>query len=457
MRTVITCAVVCLSLLSGMACRPAWSATTSQADVDAAKAAADLAEAQQRESDARIAMSNASATASAALAKAQVDAEQARANLYQSMVPDPSKYKVAAPGAPKLDASVARRAHAEAASAAVNISNSVMAALVPKPAASCASPTTYVLPSTSAASMRALVATSLSTQQALFQLSRTITAAQNSLRAAQAPPESAASGAHGQQQPKALPVVAAVVQGVLSLATIAKPQYTTGSVSVASTSDAVLSAAVIGALAKNSCIEVIDASSLASLVPIDVVEGPMVPPTLTQLIGVQKQIAEARQAVLASTGEPQPVHKTKAGAKDKAAADVKAKEASDRAGRIAKAAKTLSDYLDAADKSLSALYVSDAQGTSPLDAAIRGDLLRQTLGGHATETYVLTTKAISSDADLAAKDGLFIRASTAIASTTNVSWELAITKTGRIVDAGTLSVSLPPEIRNLWPILGNDQ
>lgn len=453
MRRVITSAIACLSLLVGPGYQPAWSAV-SQADVDAAKAAADLAEAQKRESDARIEIANASATASATLAKAQLDAEKARSDYYQSLVPDPTKYKVAAPGAPKVDGSVARRAHAEAASAAESIASSVMTALAPG-AASCQSPTIHVLTNASATSMRALVATSLSTQQALAQLSRTIAAAQDSLTAAQAPiPEAAASGAPAAHA-AALPVVAAVVQGVLSFATIAKPQYATTSSSVVTTSDAILNAAVIGRLAQRNCVSVFDANSVASITPIDFIEGPSVAPTMNQLTEVQKRIAEARQAVIAASApQPgdEPAPKANASAKKKADAEAKAKQASDRADRIAKAAKTLSDYLDAADKSLLALYVVDAQGTSPLDAAIRGDLLRKSLGAQSDAIYMLATKAISSDADLAAKDGLFVRASTAISSTTNVSWQLVRMSTGQIVAAGTLSVSLPPEIRNLWPI-----
>jgi hypothetical protein len=453
MRRVITSTLVCLSLLTGHGCQPAWSAVT-QGDVDAAKAAADVAEAQKRESDARIDMANASSTASATLAKAQIDAEKARSDYYLSLVPDPSKYKVAAPGAPKVDGSVARRAHAEAASAAESIANSVRTALAPLEPASCPSKKIYVLPSASATSMRALVTTSLSTQQALVQLSRTIAAARNSLTSAQAPvPEGLVAGTPAVRA-AALPVVAAVVQGVLSFATIAKPQYATTSSSVVTTSDAILNSAVIGRLAKSECIVVIDANSVASITPIDFIEGYSVAPTMARLNEVQKQIAEARQAVIAAAaqqlGDP-PEPKADPTAKEKATAEGKAKLATDRSDRISKAAKTLSDYLDAADKSLAALYVADAQGTSPLDASIRGDLLRQTLGAQTEATYMLATKSISSDADIAAKDGLFTRASTAIASTTNVSWQLIRLGTGQIVAADTLSVSLPPEIHALWP------
>src|SRR4029453_16484193 len=124
------------------------------------------------------------ALARANLAKAQIETEQARSNYYQSLIPDPSKYKVAAPGAPKLNASAARRAFDEAASAAGKVVTGVVNKVRVKvtEGKGCV-PNVYVLPGSAAVATRSLIATSLSTQQALEQLAFQIGSAIKDLEA----------------------------------------------------------------------------------------------------------------------------------------------------------------------------------------------------------------------------------------------------------------------------------
>ena len=432
--------VVVLAALvgSGMHART-WAQT--QAQIDAANASAQL-EALKRESDARAAIAknaadiaNADANARAALTKSQIEAEQARASYYQSLVPDPSNYKVAAPGTPKLNASAAIRAYNEAVRIAVAIGGEVDRVARPgKLEGGKCDRDVWILPGASMAATRTLVAASVSLEKSLEQISSQLESARKDLAEALRP---AAPPAADNRLMLSIAAGAAIVQGVLAAATIAKPQFAFETVSQTSTSGSVLEAHVFGSLAAKPCYLVVDSNALLLLAPPSQppVAGKPVP-ELAWLSAVRDQVAAARSEVRSALTVAQATGKA---AKPGAAAE-----------RIAAAAKALGDLANEVDKALATLYVVDAQGNSPIDAAVRGGRLRALLAANADAVYFVSVKTIASDVDLAGKDGLFTRAATSLSSNTIVSWQITSVH-GRVMSAGAIDQPTPTEIRNVWP------
>jgi len=446
-----------VNLLLSLAALGAHGHAQSQPALDAATASAALQEALKRESDARAAIAknavdiaNAEASARAALAKAQVDAEQARSNYYQSLVPDPSKYKVAAPGTPKLNASAAIRAFNETAEAASAISAEV-ARIAPAAEENGRCPNeVWLLPGASMAATRSLITASVSTEKALEQLWSQLDSSRQDLAAALKEP--AAPRSETRFLMATAGAVAAVVQGVLSVATIAKPQFAFDTVSQTTTSGSVLEAKVFGTLASTPCYRVIDTNALVPLVPLShpsAPGGPM-PAELEWLQAVRDQLAGARADVRNALGVAQGIDKMAnalRGTKGKEAA-VSADDA--RAERIVAAAKTVTELANEADKVLAGLYTVDAQGNSLIDAAVRGGRLRNRLAASAQSTYFLSVTTITSDVDLAAKDGLFTKAATSLSSNTIASWKMT-NVFGSIVSTGALNKATPTEVKDVWP------
>jgi len=407
---------------------------------DNARTNADLAEQLKRESDARAAIArnqieiaNGEATARAALTKAQVEAERARSDYYQSLVPNPANYKVAAPSAPKLNARASEMAFHEAEQAAQQIVATLSrVATVKSDENNKCSESRWILPGTAALPTRSLIALSLSTERMLQQVGDQVSSARQDLASAVGGPSPGAA------RRSLLPATAvaggaAVLQGVLSIATILKPQFAFDTSNQSTTSGSVLEAQVFGAMASAPCTTVLDTNALLSLVSLSGASStaPRVPPEIARLEEVRQQVASARADVRAALDK-----------------GVAAKDA--RGERIVAAAKLLSDVATEVEKSLLALYTVDAQGASPIDGAVRGGMLRELLAAHAASTYFLTLKTIASDVDLAAKDGLFVTASTSLASHTIVSWQMANAQ-GRVVSAGSLNRRTPTEIRPVWP------
>jgi hypothetical protein len=430
----------------------------TQAQIDAATASAQLQEALKRESDARAAIAknavdiaNAEASGRAALTKAQADAEQARSSYYQSLVPDPSKYKVAEPHAPKLNASAAIRAFNETSDAAAAIGAEVHRVGRASDAAPCTREV-WLLPGASMAATRSLIAASVSTEKSLEQMHFQIDSSRTDLAQAVHAAASAPAGPAIKSLGVTVAAAAAVVQGVLSIAAIAKPQFAFDSISQTSTSGSVLEAKVFGTMAATPCYRVLDTNALMLLLPLSQPPGPggPMPAELSWVHAVRQQLAAARNEVRAALGDAQRLSAVAAAIRNRKGAQSAASAAEGAAERIVAAAKVVTDLANEAEKSLAALYAVDAQGNSLIDAAVRGGRLRTLLATHADATYFLTVKTVTSDVDLASKDGLFTKAATSLASNTVVSWQMTGVS-GRVVSAGALGRATATEIRDVWP------
>jgi len=174
------------------------------------------------------------------------------------------------------------------------------------------------------------------------------------------------------------------------------------------------------------------------------------PAELEWLQAVRDQLAGARADVRNALGVAQGIDKMAnalRGTKGKEAA-VSADDA--RAERIVAAAKTVTELANEADKVLAGLYTVDAQGNSLIDAAVRGGRLRNRLAASAQSTYFLSVTTITSDVDLAAKDGLFTKAATSLSSNTIASWKMT-NVFGSIVSTGALNKATPTEVKDVWP------
>ncbi len=442
------------TVMAGAISMHAWALT--QADVDAAKTNADLQEQLKRDSDARAAIAknqleiaNGEAAARAALAKTQIEAEKARSEYYQSLIPDPTKYKVAPPGAPKLAARAARMSFVETSAAAEDIVGAVKAATGTVMSGNCTTPA-WILPGSGATAIRSLVTYSLSIESALQHLTAQIASSRRDLLTEVGEPTRSPGTATTIQQ-SSVAVAAAAVQGVLSMATILKPQYALDSIDQSTLSASILEARTFGAMATlTTCFTVVDPNALLSLVPLSPPDASQLPRAIALLESARQELAGARtdvrNALQAAQGVKDEADRLR-GDKTKKS-EVTAKDA--KAARILATAKTLTDLANDAEKALMALYAVDTQGASPIDSAVRGGMLRDALAPNRNSTYFLTLKTIASDVDLASKDGLFVKASTSIASNTVVSWQLS-NVLGKVISAGAVNRSTPTQIEAVWP------
>lgn len=463
--TIVTQALVAaVSAAVFLSAAPAANA----AEIDVAKAAADLREQLKRDSDASAAIAknqldiaNGEASTRAALAKAQVEAEKARSDYYQSLIPDPSKYKVATPGAPKLNARAARMSFEETEAAARQVVVELRKAAPAEFNKEGKCQAVWIFPGSSATAARSLIATSLSTERTLKHLESQLSSSRDDLgevvdelpdsgdaKAFSEAIKALAAGKGGATMywlPAAAPVVAAAIQGVLSIATIVKPQFAFDTSNQSATSTSVLDAKVFGAM-NSGCYAVVD---LNALLPNPDFSKEL-PRELALVEAVRHEVADARADVRSALRKAQAAKRDAdklRGNKSKKP-EVDARDAYTE--HVLAAAKILTDLTNDAEKALLALYAVDAQGTSALDAAVRGGMLRRQLPERGDFVYFVTLRTVASDVDLATKDGLFVKAATSLASNTIVSWQMS-NALGRVVSAGSVDLYGPTEIRPVWP------
>jgi hypothetical protein len=422
-------------------------AVYADADLDAAKARADLQEQLKRESDAKAAMAknqadiaNAEASAKASLAKAQADALKARQDYYQSMIPDPSKYKIPAPSAPKLAGSGTRMSFDETSPLAASIGETVRraagaGAASASDASVCDGNSISIVRAD--AGTRTLLALSMTTRTTLDVVTRKLAFQRTSL-------ETLLSGKP--VKAAALEFGAAVALGELaaSFATILKPQYAFDTMNEATTAGPVLQAKVYGALSANPCVRVVEPDAILTLVDLPA-PGQNVPlgtlPDELQLVhDLQQEIEADRKTIKSAEAKVTELLDAAAALKKDKKTAAAASKLSLQAEQIQGASKALATTVDDVEKSLAAMFAADAQGNTPIDSAVRGGVLRRAMVGR--PTFSLTLKAISSDVDVVAKDCLFCRLKVELASNTIVSWQL-IDDAGRVRSSGAIRKDTP--------------
>jgi len=404
----------------------AVASAQTQADLDAQKLRADLAAEQQRESEARAAIAKAAASEATAAASAQAQlgsdqasAAKAKSDYYLSLVPDPSKYKVADPKVPKLAATASRLAYTDASNIAAVIAKDIASHVdAVDGRKTCKTAAATILPDDGVA--RGMMMQSSVTRKTLDLLGTQLGSAIADLKTQVADSKQAAKGT------KAVPFAAALAVGQLamSIATIAKPLYAFDTTPTQAASDAVLRSKVLETVVATSCFKIVDPSSIL-YVP-DLAKPR---PEAAAAEGLAKMVTIARDEVRTALSAAQTLKGAKSASKDTAAAD-----------GIETRAKTVTALADDAQKALLALYAADAQGGSPIDTAIRGGLLIDMLAK--LPTYTLSVKTVASDMDSAAKDGLFTSLKVSVSSNTVVKWQL-VDASGQVATAGALSQGEP--------------
>jgi len=99
---------------------------------------------------------------------------------------------------------------------------------------------------------------------------------------------------------------------------------------------------------------------------------------------------------------------------------------------------------DEADKLVSALFVVDAQGNTPYDAALRGEAIRTIQSGKTVLTLVL--RVVTADADTVATDRLFSGLKIYVGNATVARWKL-IGSNGSLKGAGAaIEMTVPARV-----------
>lgn len=390
----------------------------TQTDADQAKLRADYADALKREAESKKAAAvaeadaaNAAQAARAALAKSETDADKAKLDYYKAMAPsapDPSKYKIAAPTAPIVAGTAARMAYMEATHVSGEVAKAILEALK----TDLATADVLILPEDP--KTRTLISLSRALREALDQArARLVNERLDLDRKMTQQPTALIAGA-------AIPVLASIAETVLSYANILRTQYAFGTSSQTSLAEIVLQAKVQETLVATSKIKVIEPDAIVAMMA----SGAKQPPELDRLRALQTELGASRQKVIDAGGvaaqlranAPKPKDD-----KDKAATDQRA-AALKLADDIDAKAKTVAAAAEEVDKMLATLYIADAQGNTPLDSALRGGMLNDMLASG--KAYMLSLKAVSSDVDTIAADGLFRGLRVAVASNTVARWRL---------------------------------
>lgn len=414
----------------------------TSADLDAARLRAEIAEQNKKEAEANAAVvkaqadaANVAASSKAALTKAEADAAKATSDYYQSIVPDPDKYKIADPKAPKLNASAARLAFWDASALARDVGAEARTAARKGLSldATCATPQITVL--VSDPKVRALLAASTATRQSLAQAADQVDRRRVALE---------------EMLQEKLSIFITELSGTIlglstlgelaaSFAKILKSQYAFESLNQTPAAEAVFKAAVASAMLEDTCLQMLDAESVLALTG---TPGGQIPAELAALARLEASMEKARAAIKTANARAEAL-RGEAGKiktdKDKEAAETKA-GLLQQAGDIETAAKALGVLLDEREKAVAALYAADAQGNTALDAAIRGGLLLDRL--NTSVARVLSLKLVGSDVDVYAKDGLFRSLSVGMGSHTAVTWQVTDAG-GRVLATGARNTATP--------------
>lgn len=374
-------------------------------------------------------------TANADLTKAQIANLASQQAYYQSLIPDPDKYKIADPKAPKLNASTSTLAYADAARVASTIANSIVLATSGKCEAG--APQVSILPVDSGAHL--ILAQSMATQAVLGLAKKKLIAQRASLKATEdAPVPQSKKTKDEKASSPALGVVSDVVQLAASFALILKPSRAFDSINNQTLADSAFQSEVIGKLAASTCITVHNPGTIinVSTVPVPGVADKNAPIELTLASEVTQEIGLSRDELKAANSMISDLTKSVSGESNK---DQKANYAA-KLKKLTNQATQFSALVDESEKGLTALYITDAQGSSPIDAAVRGGILRKSLSDR--RVYTLALKTISSDADIIAKDCVFCQYKMMIGTTMAASWQLT-DQTGIIKSAGTTNTNTP--------------
>lgn len=396
-------------------------AETEKAQSDAAIAAAtartNLAKAQAEAEKAQVDASNAAATAKVALAKAQAEAEKAQIDAAKAglpTIPDPAKYKIDKPTAVTLTATVSRLTFHQAHGLANRLADDIAATVT---GLNAAQPVALVPDDVR---LRTLLALEQSVNNAAVVARSRLVHSIGELNAMMAPvpvqpPPPTNLGLGAAAAP--LSLIGNLAETALAYATILRTQYAFSSVVTSSNAEATLVAQAQSKLASRQNLEVVDPEAVLVL--------STSASTITKNTrDLTDTIALARQKVLDAAawskekrGQP-PLPDTATDTQKKArAAELAA------AAEVDRVAATLGGSSDDAGKMMAALYVVDAQGNTPIDAALRGEALRSGLSNKLVLT--LTLKVISADADTVVSDGLFRGLRMHVGHTTVARWKLS--------------------------------
>lgn len=412
-------------------------AETEKAQSDAAIAAAtaktNLAKAQADTEKAQVDAANAAATAKIALAKAQAEAEKAQIDAAKSglpNIPDPSKYKIDKPTAVTLTATVSRLTFYQAHGLANSLANDIAAAVAKL---NSQQPVALVPDDVR---LRTMLALEQSANNAAVvahtRLNHSINELDVLMSPVVAPPPPIPLVV-----PAAAPLalIANLAETALAYATILRTQYAFVSVSTSANAEATLIAQAQSKLASQGGIELVDPEAVLVLSTANsTLAGNL--KTLTDTITRARQkILEAGAWSRGKRGQaPLPEAASEADKRARAAELATAAE-------VDRAVAALTGSSDDAGKMIAALYAVDAQGNTPIDAALRGEALRAGLSNKTVLT--LTLKVVAADADTAVSDGLFRGLRVHVGHTTVARWKLSDSR-GVLRGAGVSAESSSP-------------
>lgn len=388
------------------------AAQATQEDVGAAKLRADLAAELLKEATSNAQRATVDAKTQAEAAKADFELTKMKAELLKSLIPDPQKYKVADPKAPKLQGSFNRLAFRDAEAIAAKIVNGL------QPAALCKEGQILY---TDEAAVRALLSISRGTISSLAQLAEKLHEVRQDLD--QLAAEAAKSGGAITGESLSVEGGLLAVQFAMSLATSLKPVYAFESVSAVPVVEGSLRGLVLSKMTGCTILEP------ASMVYTDAGRAA---PEEQAAQTARTKIRELRASVRDAQGR---VASLKGGAKYS-----EDKPAQARVARLEASIKRGADAADEADKALAGLYVADAAGITPMDNAVRGGMLAARIAGKVV--YSLAIMAIASDMDMIVEDGLFKSLKLSVSSGTVARWQL--TDSGGVVrSVGAVSAEQP--------------
>ncbi|MCO5335663.1 hypothetical protein NHB13_03550 [Delftia tsuruhatensis] len=388
------------------------AAQATQEEVDAAKLRADLAAELLKEatSNAQRAMIDSKNQTEAA--KADFELTKMKAELLKSLIPDPQKYKVADPKAPKLQGSFNRLAFRDAEAIAAKI----VAGL--NPATLCKD---LAILYTDEAAVRTLLSVSRGTISSLAQLAEKLHEVRQDLDDQAA--EAAKSGAAITVESLTIGGGLLAAQFAMSLATSLKPVYAFESVSAVPVVEGALRGLV---LSKMTGCTIIEPAAMVYT------EAGRAAPEEQAAQGARNRIRELRSSIRNAQAR---MTTLKGGAKYS-----EDKPAQARVARSEAVIKLAVDAADEADKALAGLYVADAAGVTPMDNAVRGGMLAARIAGKVV--YSLAIRAVASDVDMIAEDGLFKSLKLSVSSGTVARWQLTDSG-GVVMSIGAVSAEQP--------------
>lgn len=428
------------TLLLCVATTPVLAVTDD--DLAAAKRDADYAEAIKRQklaekeaADAAAAIVEANNKARLATEKAELDADKARTDYYKSLLPtppDPKKYSLAAPAAPNYPATATYRnviaIQDKDNGLVVKLSKAIDAALTSDKVCTDKPKTVILEDPKTKPSIGLYKTTMVFVVDADNQLKAQTAALKKGLE------EMVVSGYRLYSAPAvlgALGIISNLGETVISFASILRTQYGAATQSQTTSIDSLLATSVLGHLAGSRSI--IDPDAVID-VPLDkTLTTPWDDPTTNApassntLLGLSAKLGstmrEARK-LLDSANER--IKKDTEAAK-------KADPKTTFVSQFEKPVQQLAALVDSTNKQLLALYTSDAQGGIPFDIAQKGEAIAVTMASSCA--YVLSLKAIASDVDTVAADGIFKGYRVSMATNSVARWKV-VRPNGTLLGSG---------------------